>query len=412
MAVGLSVRNTDDCSFASGKSFLPWISEVVAEVKKFTAAPVFLGGIGFSILPEATLQATRADFGIEGDGEEALVALTGSLIKSEDFTHLPGMVYWQNGEVVSNPRADTDLNRLPVPRRRLFDNRRYQQLGAMVGVETKRGCPRNCIYCPEPATKGTKVRLRPPEIVVREIQDLLEQGVSWFYLCDSEFNLPPRHARDMCRAIIEKGLSEKIRWYTYCSPLPFDRELASLMKSAGCAGINFGVDSLCDEQLSRIGRTHSSEDVRQLVRLLDEEGINYMFDLLMGGPGETEQTVMTTIDKAREFDVSLVGIALGVRIYPASPLGMAVADGVIREGLYPPENEDPTQPLFYLSPSLSDNPAAMVNDLVGTDPRFLQLSAPGEEGSYNYADDEFLSRLIEQGARGAYWDILRQHRKA
>jgi len=210
MAVGLSVRNTDDCSFASGKSFLPWISEVVAEVKKFTAAPVFLGGIGFSILPEATLQATRADFGIEGDGEEALVALTGSLIKSEDFTHLPGMVYWQNGEVVSNPRADTDLNRLPVPRRRIFDNRRYQQLGAMVGVETKRGCTQNCIYCPEPSAKGSKVRLRPPEIVVRELQDLLEQGVSWFYLCDSEFNLPPRHARDMCRAIIEKGLSEKI----------------------------------------------------------------------------------------------------------------------------------------------------------------------------------------------------------
>ena len=207
LAVGLSVRNTDDCSFASGKSFLPWISEVVTEVKKSTAVPVFLGGIGFSILPEATLQATRADFGIEGDGEEALVALTGSLIRGEDFTHLPGMVYWRNGGVVRNPRAVVDLNRLPVPRRRIFDNQRYQKLGAMVGVETKRGCPQNCIYCPEPAAKGSKVRLRPPEIVVRELQDLLEQGVSWFYLCDSEFNLPPQHARDICRAISEKGLS-------------------------------------------------------------------------------------------------------------------------------------------------------------------------------------------------------------
>ena len=184
------------------------------------------------------------------------------------------------------------------------------------------------------------------------------------------------------------------------------------MKSAGCAGINFGVDSLCDEQLKRIGRTHSSEDIRRLVCLLHEEGFNYMFDLLMGGPGETGQTIRTTIDKAREFDVSLVGIALGVRVYPASPLGVAVTDGAISEGLYPPENEDPAQPLFYLSPYLGDTAVAMVNDLVANDPRFLQLSAPGEEGSYNYADDEYLSRLIEQGARGAYWDILRQHRKA
>jgi len=163
--------------------------------------------------------------------------------------------------------------------------------------------------------------------------------------------------------------------------------------------------------LDRIGRTYSSEDVLQLVRLLREEGINYMFDLLMGGPGETEQTVRTTIDKAKEFGVSLVGIALGVRVYPASPLGIAVADGLIREGLHPPENEDPARPLFYLSPSLGDTAAAMVNGLVGNDPRFLLLSAPGEEGSYNYADDDFLSRLIEKGARGAYWDILRQHRK-
>ena len=37
------------------------------------------------------------------------------------------------------------------------------------------------------------------------------------------------------------------------------------------------------------------------------------------------------------------------------------------------------------------------------------LAAPGEEGSYNYADDELLSQLIERGARGAYWDILRRH---
>ncbi len=411
LAVGVSVRNTDDCSFLSGTSFLPWIRDVVNDVKKLTDAPVFLGGVGFSTLPEAVLRATQADGGIEGDGEQAMLALATSLIKDEGFKHLPNLVYWWGDDVVRNPRVDIDLRHLPLPRRRAFDNKRYEQFGAMVGIETKRGCPQKCIFCADPVAKGSNIRLRPPQVVVREFEDLLQQGVAWFHLCDSEFNLPLDHAKDVCRAIIERGLGDRIRWYTYCSPVPFDRELARLMKSAGCAGINFGVDSLCDDQLHRLGRTHSVDDVSQLVHLLHTEGLNYIFDLLIGAPGETRETVQTTIDRAKEFNVSLAGMAIGVRVYPDTPLGKAVANGLIKEGLHPAATDDSTQPLFYLSPSLRQDAIPFINQLVADDPGFLTLSAPGEEGSYNYAGDELLSQLIEQGARGAYWDILRQHRK-
>jgi len=411
LAVGLSVRNTDDCSFASRKSFLPWIREVVGELRKLTDAPVFLGGVGFSTSPEVVLRATRADGGIEGDGEEATLALVKSLVKGEGFTHLPNMVYWSSGDVVRNSRVDIDLRYLPTPYRRIFDNKRYEQLGAIVGIETKRGCSQDCIFCADPVAKGKKVRLRPPEIVVQELQDLVDQGVSWLHLCDSEFNLPPEHAKDVCRAIIERQLGGKISWYCYCSPILFDKELADLMRSAGCAGINFGVDSLCDDQLKRLGRTHSSSDVHQLVRLLRSEGINYMFDLLIGGPGETGETVRVTIDKARELDVPLVGIAAGVRVYPGTLLGKAIADGLIKEGLHPDTGEDSEQPLFYMSPLLGNDSVALINRLVDDDPRFLFLSAPAGERSYNYVDDVVLSQWIEQGARGAYWDIIRQHRR-
>lgn len=408
LAVGLSVRNTDDCSFVSRKSFLPWIADVVAEVKKLTEAPVYLGGVGFSTMPEVVLAATGADGGIEGDGEEALLALTNSLRKGEDVTQLPNMVYRRSGHVVRSPRVDVDLRRLPKPRRRLFDNRRYEQLGAMVGIETKRGCSQGCIFCADPVAKGRTLRLRPPHIVVQELQDLAEQGISWLHLCDSEYNLPPEHAKDVCRAVIQQGLGNRIRWYCYCSPVPFDDELANLMKAAGCAGINFGVDSLCDEQLYRLGRVHSSDDVGQMVRLLRREGLNYMCDLLIGGPGETPETARTTVDKARELDIPLVGIAVGVRVYPYTALGNAVASRSIKDGLYPDTDEGIPQPIFYLSPMLGGSALDLIDQLVADDPRFLVLSKPAERGSYNYADDERLCQLIEQGARGAYWDIIRR----
>ena len=405
LVVALSVRNTDDCCFTTRKSFLPWISGVVSEVRRLTQAFVLLGGVGFSVIPEATLRITQADAGIAGDGEEAVLALTRCLMNGEDITHLPNLVYPHKNRIIRNPRVDVDLQQLPTPRRQLIDNQRYEQLGAMVGIETKRGCPQRCVFCADPVAKGSSLRLRPPAKVAQEFQALLTQGVSWFHLGDSEFNLPINHAKEVCRTVIQAGISHKIRWYTYCSPTPFDHELASLMKRAGCAGINFGVDSLCDEQLSRLGRSHTTDDIHRLVPLLD--GLNYMFDLLIGAPGETEETVRVTIEKAKELNIPLVGIAAGVRVYPETPLGQAIAKGAIKGGLYPPTGYTLHEPLFYLSPYLGSDASALINGLVAGDPRFLVLSSPAEEGSYNYADDEALGELIRKGARGAYWDIIR-----
>ncbi len=406
LLVAVTVRNTDDCCFATRRSFLPWISEVVAEVRRLSEAFCLLGGVGFSIMPETTLRLTRADAGIAGDGEDAVTALAKCLMNGEDFTHLPNLVYQHEDNVILNPRVNTDLERLPVLDRQLFDNRRYEHLGAMVGIETKRGCPQQCIFCADPLAKGNSLRLRPPVKVAQEFQALFSQGVSWFHLGDSEFNLPLSHAKEVCHAIIQAGLGDKIRWYTYCSPIPFDRELARLMLGAGCASINFGVDSLCDEQLSRLGKSHTINDIYRLLPLLDE--MNYMFDLLVGAPGETVETVKATVGKARELDIPLVGIAAGVRVYPETPLGQTVASRAIKRGLYPATGNKTGEPLFYLSPHLSSDVFSLIRELVAGDPRVLVLATPSEEGSYNYADDETLSRLIREGARGAYWDIIRR----
>jgi len=410
LLVGLSVRNTDDCSFTTRKSFLPWISELVSEIRHLTGVFVLLGGIGFSVMPEAVLRLTGADAGVSGDGEEVLPALVKCLMDGKDITHLPNLIYREGEAIIRNPRIDADLRKIPPRHRNLFDNRKYEEQGAIVGIETTRGCPERCIFCPEPAAKGNTVRLRPPAAIVQEFRNLLTQGVSWFHTCDSEFNKTPDHAKDVCRAVIEGGLGDSIHWYAYCSPVPFDSELASLMKRAGCLGINFGVDSLCDEQLVRLGRSHTVSDVEEIVTPLRKEDLNYMFDLLIGGPGETPETVRTTIDTVRRLGVPLAGIAAGVRVYPGTPLGRAVTEGTISEGLYPDTETETHEPLFYLSPGLGSDALPLIQNLVSGDPHFLFLTSPSDEASYNYAGDDSLSRVIEDGARGAYWDIISRNR--
>ncbi|MDP6494716.1 MAG: cobalamin-dependent protein, partial [Dehalococcoidia bacterium] len=165
LAVGIAVRNTDDCCLATGKSFVLWIAQLVAEAKKLTSVPVVLGGGGFSIFPKGLLSATGADIGIYGDGEDAAVLLSRALVTDGEVERIPNLVYRDAGYLRCNTGSRVDAERLPLPLRRMVDNARYQREGAMVGIETKRGCPNKCIYCADPVVKGREMRVRPPRVV-------------------------------------------------------------------------------------------------------------------------------------------------------------------------------------------------------------------------------------------------------
>ena len=105
----------------------------------------------------------------------------------------------------------------------------------------------------------------------------------------------------------------------------------------------------------------------------------------------------------------LAGISAGLRVYAGTPLDRAIADGSV-EGRLSPAAGEAGELRFYASPHLPADISAFVNACVAGDSRFLVLAAPGEQNSYNYADDNSLSQAIRAGARGAYWDIIARSR--
>ncbi len=411
LLVALTLRNTDDCYFATQHSFLGDVAALVRVARAQSAAPVVVGGSGYSVAPAGLLRRLGADFGIVGDGERALVQLAQALECAGDVAEIAGLV-WRSGEEVhvSAPRWE-EFGEESLPRDAV-DNARYFREGGQGSVETKRGCPKRCVYCADPLSKGRRPRLRPPRAVVGEIRRLLAQGVDCLHLCDSEFNIPPEHAREVCQAIIEAGLGERLRWYAYCSPVPFSRELARLMRRAGCVGLNFGVDSAHSAMLRALGREHTPEDLRQVVAACREAGIACMFDLLLGGPGETRETVRETIEQMKRLSPDCVGVALGVRIYPGTALAQRIFGSGSRampgvhgavEG-----NADLALPVFYLDPALGDDIAQFVVELIAGDTRFFFSWPESGQVDYNYDGNPLLVQAIAAGERGAYWDILRK----
>jgi radical SAM superfamily enzyme YgiQ (UPF0313 family) len=283
----------------------------------------------------------------------------------------------------------------------------------MGSIETKRGCSKRCIYCADPVGKGKKLRLRSPQSVADEIEALLETGIDHFHFCDSEFNIPEDHAWSVCLELMSRGLGDRVRWYTYASPGGFSRELAALCRAAGCVGINFGVDSGCDAMLRRLGRDFSVAEIERTADACREEGIVSMFDLLLGGPGETRQTLEQTVETMKRIGPDRIGTSLGVRVFSGTRLAMLLrkrgpmAENPNLHGTIV-ENESFLAPIFYLSSRLGPDAPDYLSRLIGGDERFFLASPADAEKNYNYNDNTVLVNAIKAGYRGAFWDILRR----
>ena len=90
---------------------------------------------------------------------------------------------------------------------------------------------------------------------------------------------------------------------------------------------------------------------------------------LLGGPGETPESLATTIDFVKKIDPDCAGTSLGIHIYP----GTDIVQTILNEGpmeLNPAIRRKYTgdidlfQPTFYISKELGPNPARLVKDLI------------------------------------------------
>ena len=410
-AVALSLRNTDDTSFATQQSFLPSFRRIIEGIRAGTAAPLILGGCGFSLMPEPILEYCGLDFGIWGEGEHALPELVQRIAASEAIDDIPGLIYRAEGGLRRNPPIYIDLEGWPTPQRDLVDNRRYFAEGGMGNIEAKRGCPMRCIYCADPLCRGSRSRLRPPQSVADEVEALLGMGIDHLHFCDSEFNLPPQHAMAVCRQLIERGLGGRLKWYAYCSPAPFTDEMADLAVRSGCAGINFGVDSGSDRVLRALGRDFTAAEVASTAEICHRHGIVFLYDLLLGGPGETRETLRETIEAMKRMSPSRIGVSLGVRICPGTALAaMVLAQGPLADNPAVHGEADGSflAPAYYLDAALGAGAEAYLDGLIGGDRRFFFMSGEDAGSNYNYSGNTVLVDAIRSGYRGAFWDILRR----
>jgi radical SAM superfamily enzyme YgiQ (UPF0313 family) len=295
LAVGL--RNVQNSDYTNIEDNLRYYAQLVA-VARQAGVPVVLGGAGFSVMPAEILGRLGAEYGISGEGEAAFPALLACLGRAgEGLEAVPNLHRWVEGAVQSNPGPARllDLDTLTMARRDAVDPRYYERVG-IESLQTKRGCPLGCEYCTYPLIEGRRHRLRDPVRVVDELEAALavQPGMNHFFFVDSVFTLPPRHAAAVCRELIDRRLD--LSWTCYANPIGFDRELAGLMRAAGCVGMEIGTDSGSDAILERQRKGFTAADVHRMHDICVEAGLLDCHTFVLGTTGETLAHVVETLD--------------------------------------------------------------------------------------------------------------------
>jgi radical SAM superfamily enzyme YgiQ (UPF0313 family) len=344
--IGISVRNIDDQNQQDPRFLLPQAKEILEECRRLCQAPIVLGGPGYSIFPCPALAYLGAEYGLQGEGEQAFVELLSRLQSQQTVQDVPGLNRPEQG-CCSEPRRMKDLDScpLPLPGTHLQIPRNLDRSELWVPMQTRRGCPMQCSYCSTPAIEGRIMRRHSVRTVLDSIRSFVRAGLSKFFFVDNIFNLPASYAQDLCQAITDAGLD--ISWQAIVYPAGLKPELVEKMARAGCAGVALGFESGNREVLRDMNKRFGPGQVRRASQLFKEFGISRMGFLLLGGPRETKSTVEESIDFAKSLDLELVKLTAGIRIYPHTPLArQAVEDGLV------PAASDLLQPSFYLKPQL------------------------------------------------------------
>jgi len=381
--VGISLRNIDNIDSFVGEEawYLDQAQRTVARVRAASAAPILVGGPGFTIMPEAILDFVGADIGVVGEGERLVPQIVADLERGESVERL----YQASAQPLTGPEFGR-----PLREQVLVDF--YQAESGLLNLQTKRGCPFRCSYCTYPAIEGSRFRVRDPRDVVAELREARQQyGIERVFFCDSIFNDAQGRYLELAEAMLASGL--EIAWSAYFRPQGTTPEQFRLLQRAGLEAVEFGTDAASDATLDGLDKGFAFDDVVRAQASCSELGIPAAHFIIFGGPGETEQTLAAGLANIEALGRCVVFGFSGIRILP----GTGIAQRALQDGLID-DDTDLLRPRYYLSPQIDQEQmnGAILQSFKGRPDRIF----PPSEGQKKI---EVMRRF---GYRGLLWDQL------
>lgn len=178
-------------------------------------------------------------------------------------------------------------------------------------LEITRGCPRNCTFCTAIRVSGRKMRLRPVEEVVEEIE---RRRISRFFLTDDNFGLNfklnPEYMESLLRALAKLPLKG---WTCQAEQMVADfPELLGLAREAHLDKFFIGFESVNPANRKELGGKAKGniERYRQVIETVHSHGIGVVGLFVFGFDHDTFDTFQQTWDFVRSSELDSVSATI------------------------------------------------------------------------------------------------------
>jgi radical SAM superfamily enzyme YgiQ (UPF0313 family) len=312
--------------------------------------PICLVGSHVSALPMEVLALPVVDLVLLNEGVYALHDLLASDLK-EDLPRIAGIGHKAFGRPFLNPpqrvvpqeRMDLDLpgyawDLLPFREKPLdlyrahlwhagYDMGRRTPFAALY---TSLGCRFKCDFCMInilnrtdnaehiAAADSAGMRFWSPAFILGEFDRLARMGVETIRICDEMFFLDRRYFEPLLQGLTERDY--RIRSWSYARVDSVQPRYLDLFKRAGIDWLAIGIEAGNQMVRKEVSKgSFKDVNIRQVVRSIQEAGINVVGNYIFGFPEDSLETMGETLDLALELNTEFANM-YSCQALPGSPI--------------------------------------------------------------------------------------------
>lgn len=295
--------------------FMQYTRRIAREIKTKYKLPIILGGYHPTLCPEDSISVEDVDAICIGDGEFAVTEYLNAMRDGHTRQGIRGIWFKEDGRIVKNPLRELiqDTDSLPIPNYDLWEDiDRFIFYNGVIYFIGTRGCPFPCTYCSEfpmrDAVPGKHFRVRDPRGYAREMkyqwEKYKDRGMKVAHTFDPVFSINKDWVRDFCDEYKKIGMADVLPFSCFTRADTVDEERINMLAAANCKVARIGIEA-GNERIRRdvYEKNIPTEQYRKIFKLLHEKGIAVTGYNILGGPGETLETMQETFNLVKELEV-------------------------------------------------------------------------------------------------------------
>jgi len=245
-------------------------------------------------------------------GESILIQAMNKLKMNQPIDDIANTAFLKNNCWHFNKRVDEPLNKriINIDWKKL-PNKFFHS--GVIPIQSSKGCFNQCFFCNFVQNRHLNW-IKPIDQIITELKDVYNRGIRYVWFVDDNFRLGKPDINLLCRRIIDENIN--INWMSFIRADVLKNVDHDLLRRSGCIEVQIGLESADKRILKNMNKKLHPEIYKEIIPKLLLAGINCSCYLIIGFPGETNETISNTVDFIENISPHSAEGSLSWSIFP------------------------------------------------------------------------------------------------